>query len=139
MRYFFFYQGKSQYQCQSDSTIITLYLNTGIIWGLRAEGLSKGIGVPLPGWFGASTRLLKKQRLLPSFKHKQAVSDVILAVTSEMSNLIHMQARRTFKRKKKTFWNVESSSCAVTDEIVPSLSTRTLLSYCVNVGCSRAP
>jgi len=65
-------------------------LNTGIIQGLRTEGLKEGIGVYLPGWFGATIHLLNKQILLHSFKHKQAVLDVILTFTSEMSNVEKM-------------------------------------------------
>lgn len=72
-----------------------------IIQELRAEGLSREISIPVPGWFGAGTHLLKKQILFYPFKHKQALLDVSLAFTSEISSLSCVWAKWIFKRKKR--------------------------------------
>lgn len=68
--------------------------------GSEIRGLSSEISTPVPDWFGAGTHLLKKQILCYSFKHKQAVLDVSLVTTSEISNLICMWVKWIFKRKK---------------------------------------
>lgn len=36
-------------------------MNIGIIQDLRAEGLSREISIPVPGWFGAGTLLLAEE------------------------------------------------------------------------------